>query len=168
MLDSLYLGGLSQLFIAICLVAVQKFGVERKSVHLDSTSFAVEGDYLHSQVTGSAVPVPMNITYLLVYHLGQQQLRLALQQTNQTLPNQLGKGTQRPTLRWGFQCFMAVHYVVLNGVKSVVNLTDARCRILQFLGSMALRKYVRTIFESSIYTISYTLKFLKPLFHPCF
>jgi len=26
---------------------------------------------------------------------------------NQTLPNQLGKGTQPPTLRWIFQCFMA-------------------------------------------------------------
>lgn len=79
---------------------------------------------------------------LLVYNLGQRQLRQALQQTNQTLPNQLGKDTQRPTLRWVFQCFMAVHYVVLNGVKQVVNLTDVRRRILQFLGSTCRQYYL--------------------------
>jgi hypothetical protein len=32
--------------------------------------------------------------------------------------------------------------------------------------AIALRKYVRTIFEGGIYTISYSLKFFKPLFHP--
>jgi transposase len=77
---------------------------------------------------------------LLVYNLGQRQLRQALQQSNQTIPNQLGKGTPCPTLRWVFQCFMAVHFVVLNGVKQIVNLTDDRQWILQFLGS-ACRQY---------------------------
>jgi transposase len=77
---------------------------------------------------------------LLVYTLGQRQLRQALHQANQSLANQLGKGTQRPTLRWVFQCFMAVHYVVVNGVRQIVNLTDDRRRILQFFGS-ACRQY---------------------------
>jgi transposase len=77
---------------------------------------------------------------LLVYNLGQRQLRQVLQQANQTLPNQLGKGTRSPTLRWVFQCFMAVHFVVLNGVRQVVNLTDDHRRTLQFLGS-ACRQY---------------------------
>ena len=77
---------------------------------------------------------------LLVYNLGQRQLRHALQQSNQTLRNQLGKGTQRPTLRWVFQCFMAVHYVVLNGVEQIVNLSGDRHHILQFF-SPACRKY---------------------------
>lgn len=79
---------------------------------------------------------------LLVYNLGQRQLRQTLQQADQTLPNQLSKGTQRPTLRWVFQCFMAVHYVVLNGVQQVVNLTDVRRRILQFFGSACRRYYL--------------------------
>ena len=39
---------------------------------------------------------------LLVYTLGQRQLRQALQHAQQTLPNQLGKATHRPTLRWIF------------------------------------------------------------------
>lgn len=62
-LDALYVSGLSQLFMVICLLAVEKFGVERKSAHLDSTSFAVEGDYLESEITGGAAPVPISITY---------------------------------------------------------------------------------------------------------
>jgi transposase len=45
-LDALYLGGLSPLFATICLVAVRKFGIECQSAHFDSTSFAVEGEYL--------------------------------------------------------------------------------------------------------------------------
>jgi len=87
---------------------------------------------------------------LLVYNLGQRQLRQALQKSNQTLPNQLGKETQRPTLRWVFQCFMAVHYVLLDGIKQVVNLTAVRLwrafrhrfRILQFFGSACRRYYL--------------------------
>lgn len=79
---------------------------------------------------------------LLVYNLGQRQLRQALQQANQTLPNQLGKGTQSPTLRWVFQCFMAVHYVVLGGLKQVSNLTDQRCQILGFFSSTCRRYYM--------------------------
>ncbi|NJP08127.1 MAG: hypothetical protein HC866_00515 [Leptolyngbyaceae cyanobacterium RU_5_1] len=79
---------------------------------------------------------------LLVYNLGQRQLRQALQQANQTLPNQLGQGTQAPTPRWVFQSFMAVHFVVLNGMKQSVNLTDVRRRILQFFGSPCRQYYL--------------------------
>ena len=45
---------------------------------------------------------------LLVYSLGQRALRLALATARQTIPNQLGKPTTSPTLRWVFQCFMSV------------------------------------------------------------
>jgi hypothetical protein len=44
---------------------------------------------------------------LLVYNLGQRQLRQALAQHDETIPNQLGKPTSSPTLRWVFQCFIA-------------------------------------------------------------
>ena len=35
---------------------------------------------------------------LLVYNLGQRQLRLALEEQEETVPNQLGKPTQHPAL----------------------------------------------------------------------
>jgi len=79
---------------------------------------------------------------LLVYTLGQRQLRQALQQADQTLPNQLGKGTQRPTLRWIFQCFMAIHLVTLNGIQQVVNLTGQLNHILPFLGAPGRKYYL--------------------------
>jgi transposase len=77
---------------------------------------------------------------LLVYNLGQRQLRQALAHQNETIPNQLGKPTSSPTLRWVFQCFMAVHLVVFQGVSQVVNLTDDRLHILQFF-SNSCRRY---------------------------
>lgn len=70
---------------------------------------------------------------LLVYNLGQWQLRQALVQKQETVPDQLGKPTALPTLRWVFQCFVAVHLVVFQGVIQIVNLTDERHHILQFL-----------------------------------
>ena len=71
----------------------------------------------------------------LGYNLGQRQRRRARQLADQTLPNQLGKGTQRLTLRWVLQCLMTVRYVVLKGMQPVVNLSDDRRRLLQSFGS---------------------------------
>lgn len=72
---------------------------------------------------------------LLVYSLGQRQIRQALVEAAQTIPNQLGKMTETPTLRWVFQCFRAVHLVVISGVKQIVNLTPERRHILKFFSN---------------------------------
>ena len=78
---------------------------------------------------------------LMVYSLGQLQLRQALEKTNSTLPNQKGKPTARPTLRWILQCFQSVHLVFVNGIKSSIQLTDKQNLILQFLGSSSRQYY---------------------------
>jgi len=78
---------------------------------------------------------------LMVYSLGQLQLRQALEITNSTLPNQKGKPTTRPTLRWILQCFHSVHLVFVNGIKSSIQLTDKQNLILQFLGSSSRQYY---------------------------
>jgi hypothetical protein len=54
----------------------------------------------------------------------------------------LGKPTSSPTLRWVFQCFMAVHLVVFQGVQQVVNLTDERKHILRFFSDACRRYYL--------------------------
>jgi transposase len=79
---------------------------------------------------------------LLVYNLGQRQLRLALAQNQATIPNQLGKPTNSPTLRWIFQCFLAVHLVIVHDVKQIVNLSASRLHILQFVPSACRRYYL--------------------------
>ncbi|WP_366918475.1 IS1634 family transposase [Acaryochloris sp. IP29b_bin.148] len=77
---------------------------------------------------------------LMVYSLGQRQLRQALEQAQETLPNQKGKPTQTTTLRWILQCFQAVHLVRLDGVMHLIKLNDRQRLILPFL-SGACQKY---------------------------
>ncbi len=43
-LDSLYQTGLNQIFISIVLAVVKKYQIDVKEVHLDSTSFSVQGE----------------------------------------------------------------------------------------------------------------------------
>ena len=81
---------------------------------------------------------------LMVYKLGQRQLRQSLAHAHDTIDDQKGKPTQNPTLRWIFQCFMSVHYVQVDGESQVVNLTDTRRHILQFLGRKCQHYYLIT------------------------
>jgi hypothetical protein len=45
---------------------------------------------------------------LLVYPLAEQRLRERLAATEQTVPNQVSRPTDRPALRWTFQCFEVI------------------------------------------------------------
>ncbi|MCC5669147.1 IS1634 family transposase [Nostoc sp. CHAB 5784] len=65
---------------------------------------------------------------LLVYNLGQRQLRSSLKTEKATVKNQVNKLTERPTWRWIFQCFQGIHVLIMQGVKRVINLTEERCR----------------------------------------
>lgn len=79
---------------------------------------------------------------LLVYTLGQRYLRQNLEAQKTGIKNQLNKLTQRPTLRPCFQCFQAVHILVIDGVKEVINLTDARLFILKFFPKSCQKYYL--------------------------
>jgi transposase len=114
-------------------------GVERGFRFLKDPLFFASSVFLKSPKRIAALGMIMALC-LLVYNLGQRQLRQALAHQDETIPNQLGKPTSSPTLRWVFQCFMAVHLVVFQGVQQVVNLTDERLHILQFF-SPACRRY---------------------------
>lgn len=48
---------------------------------------------------------------LLVYRLAEHRLREQLAATGQTVPNQLKQPTDRPTMRWMFQCFEGISLV---------------------------------------------------------
>jgi transposase len=79
---------------------------------------------------------------LLVYSLGQRALRQALERAQATIRDQTGKQTARPTLRWVFQLFQAVHLLTIDGVQQISNLTEERQRILSFIGQSARRYYL--------------------------
>ena len=116
-------------------------GVERGFRFLKDPLFFASSVFLKSPKRIAALGMIMSLS-LLVYNLGQRQLRQALAASAKTIPDQLGKPTATPTLRWLFQCFMAVHLVVYQGVQQVVNLTDERRHILQFFSGSCRRYYL--------------------------
>ena len=79
---------------------------------------------------------------LMVYTLGQRQLRNALAQNNETVLDQKKQPTPTPTLRWIFQGFQAIHLVWLNGHTQVSNLTAERLKILSFLDLLCQKYYL--------------------------
>jgi len=78
---------------------------------------------------------------LLVYTLGQRQLRQAWAEQGATVPNQLKQPTATPTLRWIFQCFQSVHLIRFQSQFSISNLTEQRLWILRFFGSDCQKYY---------------------------
>ena len=56
--------------------------------------------------------------------------------------NQVKKLTNKPTMRWIFQMFQAVHLVTVNGDKQVSNLTQDRQDVLKHLGQYCSRYYL--------------------------
>ena len=57
-LDQLYLADLTKLFVSIALGAAAKFGVSTKTLHLDSSSFHVDGEYAADAVKLEVVVSP--------------------------------------------------------------------------------------------------------------
>lgn len=112
---------------------------ERGFRFLKDPLFFTNSVFVKSPERVAAIAFVMGLC-LLVYNLGQRTLRHALVEADQTLPNQLGQPTQRPTLRWVFQCFQDVHLLLVTGVKQIANLTEERKWILRFF-SRACRQY---------------------------
>ena len=79
---------------------------------------------------------------LLVYTVGQREIRNNLQSQKSFVKNQLNKLTERPTLRWIFQCFQGIHSFKIEGIERISNLDDERRRILTFLPISCQQYYV--------------------------
>ena len=79
---------------------------------------------------------------LMVYSLGQREVRRQLSSANTGIPNQLGKLRERPTLRWIFQCFQGIHLLIYQGIKQVVNLTEERQLTLKFFPLSCQKYYI--------------------------
>lgn len=63
-LDKLYYeAGLTQVFVTVAMEAARKFGVKLDSLHLDSSSFHLHGEYAVSGVQPTEAPRAIEITY---------------------------------------------------------------------------------------------------------
>ncbi len=105
--------------------------VERGFAFLKDPLFFADSVFLKSPRRIETMAMLMGLC-LMVYSLGQREVRRQLSSAKTGIPNQLGKLTDRPTLRWIFQCFQGIHLLVHQGMKQVVNLTEERQSTLKF------------------------------------
>lgn len=85
-------------------------GVERSFRFLKDNRYFADAFFLKNPGRIAALMCVMTLA-LLLHALLQRSLRLKLKAANQTLPNQLGKGTERPTLRWVNECFEGIDII---------------------------------------------------------
>ena len=113
---------------------------ERGFAFLKDPLFFVDSIFLKTSARIESMAMLMGLC-LLVYKIGQRQLRLKLSELKTGVRNQLGKLTDRPTLRWIFQCFQGIHVVFINGVKQIYNLKDERRNTLRFFPKKCQQYY---------------------------
>jgi transposase len=84
--------------------------VERGFAFLKDPLFLASSVFVKKPARIVALSLVM-VLCLLVYRLAEHRLRAQLAATGQTVPSQLKQPTDRPTLRWIFQCFEGVSLV---------------------------------------------------------
>jgi transposase len=111
--------------------------VERGFRFLKDPFFMTSSVFLKSQDRIVALGMVMCLC-LLVYTIAQRFLSQQLDKLRATLPNQLGKPTKRPTMRWIFQLFEGVHLLIhrlSSGIQErVLNMNQVRHQVLRILG----------------------------------
>ena len=115
--------------------------VERGFRFLKDPLFMASTLYLKSPKRIRALMMVMTLC-LLVYAALEYRLRQALQQHDQTFPNQKGQPTRTPTARWVFQCFTGIHLLVIAQEQVLVlNLNEPQRRLLAMLGERYVALY---------------------------
>lgn len=115
--------------------------VERGFRFLKDPLFFTSSVFVKKPQRVEALALVMALT-LLVYSLGQRQLRAQLAQADETVLDQKQRPTQNPTLRWILQKFQAIHLVSLGLSQQVSNLSEERSKIIRLMGFPACRYYL--------------------------
>ena len=83
---------------------------------------------------------------LLVYALAERWLRTELAQRDESIPDQVGKPTQSPTMRRIFQVFQGIDVLLIKhplGIqRQVLNLKPIHLRVLDLLGPVVKKYYI--------------------------
>jgi len=123
----------------------QGVGPERGFRFLKDPWFFADSLFLKSPKRIMALVMVMGLA-LLVYALAEHRLRTALHDRGESVPNQVGKPTQRPTMRHIFQMFEGIDVLVMRtpeGVRhQVLNLKPVHCQILRLLGPNVEKCYL--------------------------
>lgn len=125
----------------------QQQDVERGFRFLKDPWFMVDSVFLKSPKRIEALMMVMTLC-LMIYNVAQYRLREALIKQKETLPNQINKPIQNPTLRWIFQIMEGISIVRLyeENVRDptrvvIANLNDLRIKIINLFGRSAQKIY---------------------------
>ncbi len=123
----------------------QAASVERGFRFLKDPMFFASSLFLERPERIMALLMVMGLS-LLVYALAERSLRTQLAQRDESIPNQVGKPTQRPTIRRIFQVFQGIDVLLIQhslGTKrQVLNLKPIHLRVLDLLGPEVKNCYI--------------------------
>ncbi len=118
--------------------------VERGFRFLKDKSFRVAEVYLKKEERIEALAMIMVLT-LMIYSVAEWMLRKRMHEIGETIPNQLKKPTQKPTLKWIVFLFMGVTEVTvwINGEthQKIANLNDNLVKIIRLFGPVCEKYY---------------------------
>ncbi len=119
--------------------------VERGFRFLKDPYFFVSSLYLKKPSRIESLLMIMTLS-LLVYTVAQRRLRKAMTATEETIPNQAGTATSRPTLRWVFQIFYGINIVRTKFEKKIQlhiqGLKTIHLKLLKLLSGESLSVYI--------------------------
>jgi transposase len=119
--------------------------VEKGFRFLKDKSFRVAEVYLKKEERIEALSMIMVLS-LLIYSIAEWILRKRLKETGETVLNQLGKPTQRPTLKWVFQKFRNINEAIIELKDSVhreiINVNEEQRKIIKLFGEGYEKYYI--------------------------
>lgn len=128
----------------LSLYKAQSVSVERGFRFLKDPKFFADAMYLKKPERIMAMAMVMTLS-LLIYSLAERQLRLALAQRGETIPDQKGQPTSTPTMRRVFQIFEGIEILVIQladeELCKVLNLSDLHRQILGLMGPILEKIY---------------------------
>ena len=102
--------------------------------------FMVDSFFVKTRRRIEALMMVMTLC-LLVYNFAQYHVRKKLQESDDTIPNQLGKPIKNPTVKWLFQCMEGIVIIKTAETAMITNLNCLRCKIIELFGATACQIY---------------------------
>ncbi|KKG51870.1 IS1634 family transposase [Methanosarcina mazei] len=111
--------------------------VEKGFRFLKSDTFSISKVYLKNKSRIEALTMIM-VLCLMIYSIAEWKLRIKLEEENETIPDQKGKPTKRPTMRWIFFNFQGITELRIQKQgeieSEILNMEDLHWKILSLMG----------------------------------
>ena len=122
----------------------QSTSVERGFRFLKDPMFFADSLFLKKPARIMALLMVMGLS-LLIYALAEHQVRTQLLERDETLPDQTGQPTQKPTIRRVFQMMEGIDILIVEhaGLRKrlLLNMTEVRCQIVNLFSIHVQKLY---------------------------